>query len=943
MSADPFDAMRNRNALLSGTVLRDYVLVSAREEGVGETDELGSGGFGIVYLARHRDREHWRFAIKEFFPTELAVRDEDGSRMWPANAEAEQALTDGLSRFHREAEQLRRFRNERHVVSCVNYFEANRTAYMVMDYDDGIPLSKYLRMRESDGRPFDEADLLAVAIPLLEGLSAVHRAEVLHRDIKPGNVFVRREDDRMGHPAEPVLMDFGAAKQQYLSRHSRSNAPYTPGYAAPEQQSTAGELSPATDLYAVGAMLWRMVAGGSDHPGLMVADDREGSLSGSRAWSPEPSDALARTLRLLTGQSDPMPSAMELGAGRFSESVLRVVDRCLAIDAKDRPQDCSTLLGLLRGEEDEVALERAEVDDKAAGSGTSSDHGGEGVEVPGNLRMGWRRGPLWVGGVAAVFLVALAGAWLIDWGPKPAVPGGSAILVVNTDPPGAQVLIGDVAVGETPLERSDIRAGSHRMTLRHPYYEEEVLDQEFVDHQEVRITRELQRGVGQLKVTLDPKEAWIERDGERLAEVTPVTLEDLPAGVVELVVGAEEHHPIRVEAEVPKGGVGVLEQKLEAIPHGTLTLELEPPDATVTLLDMEPPYSPGMRVPEGSHRLVVRRNGYHEVERMVEVSGDTQIEVTLALSTQPFTMIPTPSSAQVRLLNYDGRYRAGMELPPGEYHVEVSARGYETEEVTVQHGTQPSRRRVTLALSTQPFTVIPTPSSARVRLLNYDGRYRAGMELPPGEYHVEVSARGYETEEVTVQHGTQPSRRRVTLALSRQPFTVIPTPSSARVRLLNHDGRYRAGMELPPGEYHVEVSARGYETEEVTVQHGTQPSRRRVTLALSRQPFTVIPTPSSARVRLLNHDGRYRAGMELPPGTYHIRVTATGYQTEELTIRHGDQPTRERISLQPFATHCVDPLSGNYCQLGVGVFLLRGAACSCYGYGGQTLFNGVAQ
>ncbi len=116
-----------------------------------------------------------------------------------------------------------------------------------------------------------------------------------------------------------------------------------------------------------------------------------------------------------------------------------------------------------------------------------------------------------------------------------------------------------------------------------------------------------------------------------------------------------------------------------------------------------------------------------------------------------------------------------------------------------------------------------------------------------------------------------------------------------------------------------------------------------VTLALSRQPFTVIPTPSSARVRLLNHDGRYRAGMELPPGTYHIRVTATGYQTEELTIRHGDQPTRERISLQPFATHCVDPLSGNYCQLGVGVFLLRGAACSCYGYGGQTLFNGVAQ
>ena len=350
MTADRPGTFRNRNALMPGTVLRDYVLVSAREEGVGESDELGSGGFGIVYLARHRDRDHWLFAIKEFFPGELAVRDAgDGSSVWPATAEAVSALDDGLTRFRREAEQLRRFRNERHVVSCVNYFEANATAYMVMDYDDGVPLSKYLRLREGKGRPFTEADLLAVALPLLEGLSVVHRAEVLHRDIKPGNVFVRREDDRAGRPAEPVLMDFGAAKQQYLSRHSRSNAPYTPGYAAPEQHTSLGRLTPATDIYAVGALLWRMVAGGAaEHPKLMVADDREGSEAGSVVWNPAPRDAAARAFELHPGRPDPMPSAQALGKGRFSGHILRAIDRCLSIDAKARPQDCGELLGLLR-------------------------------------------------------------------------------------------------------------------------------------------------------------------------------------------------------------------------------------------------------------------------------------------------------------------------------------------------------------------------------------------------------------------------------------------------------------------------------------------------------------------------------------------------------------------------------------------------------------------
>ena len=173
------------NALPPGTVLRDYVIES----------ELGSGGFSIVYLARHHLNPDWLYAIKEFLPGELAVRARDGTTVHPVNTEAEEAFEDGLRRFRDEAKQLRRFRNEPYIVSCLNYFEQHCTAYLVMDHDDGLPLLELLRSREEAGQPFTEEDLLAVVEPLLEGLTAVHRAGVLHRDIKPGNIFVRRQDD----------------------------------------------------------------------------------------------------------------------------------------------------------------------------------------------------------------------------------------------------------------------------------------------------------------------------------------------------------------------------------------------------------------------------------------------------------------------------------------------------------------------------------------------------------------------------------------------------------------------------------------------------------------------------------------------------------------------------------------------------------------------------
>ena len=157
----------------------------------------------------------------------------------------------------------------------------------------------------------------------------------------------------------------------------------------------------------------------------------------------------------------------------------------------------------------------------------------------------------------------------------------------------------------------------------------------------------------------EPVSAWVERDGERLAEGTPVTLEGLPAGTLELTLGADEYRSLRVEADVPKDGVGTVRRTLERIPYGTLALELEPPDATVTLPDVAPAYRSGVRLPEGQHRVIVARKGFRQTARTLEVVGDTRERIELTIDPQPFTMVTTPADAVVRLMNVEDDYRDG--------------------------------------------------------------------------------------------------------------------------------------------------------------------------------------------------------------------------------------------------------------------------------------------
>ena len=370
-----------RDALPVGAILRDFTIQAV----------VGHGGFGIVYRAEHNELD-LTVAIKEYLPVELAVR--EGATVQPRSGTNSKSFEDGLRRFRDEAQALIDFDSHPSIVSCREFFRAHGTAYLVMAYEEGQSLAELLATREAEGRPFTESDLLAVMTPVLEGLAGVHAAGVLHRDIKPSNILIRRRDGR------PMLIDFGAAKQA-TARFSKSQAPYTEGYAALEQVADVGKLGPWTDVYGAGAVMWRMVAGGN------------------RPWEPpHPVRVEQRSYAVVAGADDPMPSANELGKGRFPEQLVEAVDRCLRLRETDRIQDASELLEVLRAASGRsLSAVLAEAGDPPA-EGTVEVQQGSGSNTvpaaPEPRAVNRRVGKFVVAGLAAGLGLVLATWWSLD-------------------------------------------------------------------------------------------------------------------------------------------------------------------------------------------------------------------------------------------------------------------------------------------------------------------------------------------------------------------------------------------------------------------------------------------------------------------------------------------------------------------------------------------------
>jgi hypothetical protein len=271
---------------------------------------LGTGGFGITYGA-YDNRLERRVAIKEYFPSGLAFRGTNGTTLHLSAQADGDAYEYGLKRFLEEGRVLAKFR-EPSIVRVTQFLEANGTAYLVMDYEDGEALSTHLERVVT----LDETEIRDIVVPILEGLSVVHSKQFLHRDIKPSNIFLRNTG-----PA--VLLDFGAARRALEEQSSAMTVMLTPGYAPFEQYSKGDKQGPWSDIYALGATIYHCIVGAAPPP----ATDRLTSI-----YDDEP---------------DPVAQALKIIAPRCSPVFIKTIEWMLKPHAKDRPQDARAVLNVL--------------------------------------------------------------------------------------------------------------------------------------------------------------------------------------------------------------------------------------------------------------------------------------------------------------------------------------------------------------------------------------------------------------------------------------------------------------------------------------------------------------------------------------------------------------------------------------------------------------------
>lgn len=211
---------------------------------------LGKGGFGITYIALHLPDEKI-VAIKEFFPLDLAVRDTDQETVVPADPSKAVYYRTAMKSFSEEGRILYLLSDVPYIVHVKEQLQANGTTYLVMDYVSGVPLKKYMKIRQA---PFSEEDALTMMRPILLALRMMHKKNILHRDISPENLMVHSD-------LSLTLIDFGAARTFSRDDDDNLTVILKRGYAPEEQYHSNSRQGPWTDLYAVCAVLYQMLTG----------------------------------------------------------------------------------------------------------------------------------------------------------------------------------------------------------------------------------------------------------------------------------------------------------------------------------------------------------------------------------------------------------------------------------------------------------------------------------------------------------------------------------------------------------------------------------------------------------------------------------------------------------------------------------------------------------
>lgn len=280
---------------------------------------IGSGGFSLIYLGEEED-SHDDVAIKEYLPKRFAKRvDEGKERVAALDEQNKDKFYRGLRLFYQEAKALALLRHP-NIVNVRNCFLANGTAYLVMDYQPGRNLGRYVKRRKGG---LSTKFLMTVFPPLLEALQLIHNNQHLHLDIKPSNIHIRPG-------GRPLLLDFGAVFHLSNEGHKKAQV-ITPGFSPIEQYHATAKVGPWTDVYAIGASIRTCIEG-----------------------RPPP----AATER---HAKDTLTPAVEAFGKRYPRHILTAIDRAMEIDPQKRLQSANMLRKALLRETPAVGVRKQKV------------------------------------------------------------------------------------------------------------------------------------------------------------------------------------------------------------------------------------------------------------------------------------------------------------------------------------------------------------------------------------------------------------------------------------------------------------------------------------------------------------------------------------------------------------------------------------------------------
>lgn len=271
--------------------------------------KIASGGFSMVYLAHDTDGQP--VAIKEYLPSSL-VRRGVGELVPTVSGENLPTYRNGLKCFFEEGRALSKVIHP-NVVRVLNFFRANETVYMVMAYEGGRSLQELIvHHRNRPGKEvLPERHIRRIFAQVMNGLREVHANRLLHLDLKPANIYLKRD-------GTPMLLDFGAARQTLTQDAPKLFPMYTPGFAAPELYKKNQQLGPWTDIYGLGASMYACMLGAP----------------------PQPADQ-----RIV---HDKVDAAMQPAAQHYSQQLLDLVNWCMKINPLERPQSVFSLQRALR-------------------------------------------------------------------------------------------------------------------------------------------------------------------------------------------------------------------------------------------------------------------------------------------------------------------------------------------------------------------------------------------------------------------------------------------------------------------------------------------------------------------------------------------------------------------------------------------------------------------